>query len=368
MSSLQSAIIGNVVDLIRVSPSLMYSITQMLDQLERDLATTIMRRVRQGKPLTPYKQAQIDSLLRDAEATILGAFKDIEGLYASRLNFLADLESGKVLNSLNGALGVHLLENKLTPAFLEALAGNRMIQGALSSEWWGLQRESFRNAFQQQMRMGMLRGEGIDSLVKRVIGGPDLPGITTKQKAQAEALVRTSVINMANDVHLETFKANADIIKGIKWVSTLDGRTTIICQGLDGKTWDLNYHPIGHSTLFPGPTAHWNCRSTQVPILYSWKELAQAAGGNKSLAARLDRVPEGTRASMFGPVPANLNYEGWLKSLSSPRREEVMGPVRARMFEQGTLPSSEVRKTAPSSLGDFQAKAQALAEQVGKNV
>ena len=57
-------------------------------------------------------------------------------------------------------------------------------------------------------------------------------------------------------------------------MAVIDDATTPECLELDGKQWLLPqdtedydaYIPIGHDIPFPGPVAHWNCRSTIVPV------------------------------------------------------------------------------------------------------
>src|SRR3546814_15905752 len=53
--------------------------------------------------------------------------------------------------------------------------------------------------------------------------------------------------------------ANADLVKRYRWVSTLDDRTSEICQSLDGTEW-----PVGEGPL---PPILPNCRSRIVPVL-----------------------------------------------------------------------------------------------------
>ena len=72
--------------------------------------------------------------------------------------------------------------------------------------------------------------------------------------------------------------------QAIEWVSVIDDVTTDICLELDGLQWWLPddpqdyeaYEPIGHDIPFPGPIAHWNCSSTQIPV--ESEEGALAAG------------------------------------------------------------------------------------------
>jgi hypothetical protein len=56
---------------------------------------------------------------------------------------------------------------------------------------------------------------------------------------------------------------------------------------------------------------HWGCRSTSVPVLKTWRELGIDA----------DEVPQTTRASMDGQVPAKQTFEQWLKKQPAARQD-----------------------------------------------
>jgi SPP1 gp7 family putative phage head morphogenesis protein len=209
------------------------------------------------------------------------------------------------------------------------------------------------------IRQGMLRGETISQLKGRVLG-QNLPGVGAVGKVDlrkvpvvnrgpiwaarrnAEALVRTSVLSTANAAHLEAYRANADIMGGIEWLSTLDSRTTTQCRALDGLKWDMDGKPIGHEMPYPGPTAHWGCRSQTLPVTKTWEELARDAGGNTRLARELDKIPQGQRASMGGPVSGDLTYEAWLKDQPLAQQKAILGEGKWKLWSQGKLGFSDM--------------------------
>jgi hypothetical protein len=98
------------------------------------------------------------------------------------------------------------------------------------------------------------------------------PALTDQAAAQAATLVRTAIANEANVARLISFAEEG--VTAIEWVSVLDDVTTDECLGLDGLQWLMpddpldfeNYIPIGHDIPFPGPVAHWSCRSSQIPV------------------------------------------------------------------------------------------------------
>ena len=123
--------------------------------------------------------------------------------------------------------------------------------------------------------------------------------------------------HVTNQAREELFKDNDDIVEGVKWVATLDSRTSLTCASLDGKVF-----PIGKGIR---PPAHPNCRSTVVAILKDWKSLG------------LKNLSEGQRASINGQVPASTTYGEWLKRQPISVQHEVLGVTRTKLFNEGKL-------------------------------
>jgi predicted ABC-type ATPase len=159
---------------------------------------------------------------------------------------------------------------------------------------------------------------------------------------------------VSNTARLWLSAPNQVVIEGIQWVSTLDDRTTLICIALDGLRWDYpedgsaayaDMVPIDHDKEFPGPTAHWNCRSTQVPVTYSWEEMA-AAHGNSKQGKMAWEVPEGQRAAMDGQVSAETTYGDWLAEQSEERQDEILGEGAARLWRAGAIDAEQLTDPA----------------------
>lgn len=108
----------------------------------------------------------------------------------------------------------------------------------------------FSRAKQKQIKdtikHGILLGDSTDNIVKELS-----TTIKSLQNRQLEALVRTATNHAATVARLEVMEANSDVLLGYRWLSTLDGRTTLICAGRDNKLYALD---SGITT-----PAHWNC-------------------------------------------------------------------------------------------------------------
>jgi hypothetical protein len=99
-----------------------------------------------------------------------------------------------------------------------------------------------------------------------------MPEITAQAKAWAETTIRTAIVAEHNLGRLISFAEEG--VQIIEWVAVLDDATTDECLGLNGLQWRLPddlldfaaYEGVGHDVPFPGAVAHWNCRSTIVPV------------------------------------------------------------------------------------------------------
>lgn len=346
---MHGAMIRQAVDQARYEAGLRQRVLDLLKKLERQLVHDIQD-AELDTARTDWQKARLRNLLGLADEKIRDFYGRVESMTSEELAGLVQVAGTNLAKLLNHAVGADVLQRlNWTDAQLRAIADETLVFGAPAKEWWSRQATELSQAFADQMREGMLRGETIQELTWRVAGKaagpkyPAAPGIMEVSRRNAEALVRTSVLTVANEAHLQTFQANDGVIKGLQWVSTLDSRTTAICRALDGKMWDLDYQPIeGNTQPFPGPIAHWNCRSTQVPVLKSWEELAKEAGGNTGLASQLDQMSEPDRASIDGGVSGKLTYEDWFKAQSEADQKDILGEAKWAIWKRGNLSFSDM--------------------------
>lgn len=358
---IQDEITGHAVDLLRLAEGIRALVLADLELLETELVKDLEEVV--GK--SDFTLARLRALLAQTRETIATAYVGIGDDTQAAMERIARIVASQTTAAVNAAVGARLLSVGLSREQLAAVARNVVVFGKFPWEWWKDQDAKLRDRFAQAMRTGYYRGETVEQLIRRVRGTKARgfkDGLMRATRAQAEALVRTGVIAVSNEARLSTYDKNRDVVKGLQWVSVLDERTTLICIGLDGKEWEFpdagtdyaDYVPIGHDKEFPGPTAHWNCRSTQVPITFSFDELA----GKKATRGRAARVPKEKRASVDGQVAASTTYGAWLARQSDERQDEILGPGRAEMFRSGKLKVEALTdaRNNPISLEDLEAK------------
>jgi SPP1 gp7 family putative phage head morphogenesis protein len=180
--------------------------------------------------------------------------------------------------------------------------------------------------FSQVVRNGLLTGEPTPAIAKRLIGNLQLGEtgsvkqiaqkggeLTQATDNQVMTLVRTSVNQVANASSQQVYEANQDITQKYRYVATLDARTSSICRALDGREFEYGKGPT--------PPQHFNCRSTTVPVI-DYKALG------------FTPPPPSKRASMDGPVPADMSYGQWLAKQDAATKAEVLGKEKVPYFNK----------------------------------
>jgi SPP1 gp7 family putative phage head morphogenesis protein len=379
--SLQYAITDRAIVLERVKEGMRRDIFRALSDLERSL----LKDLDQNNPLTAtrtaFKQQRLEALLRQTQKTLRSFGNKAQKITRLNLKTILRKENLYLINEVNHQVGVDLLTVAMSPQQLQSVASNILIEGAPSKDWWGRQTADIRTRFSREIRQGMLRGESTAEITRRIRGtraAGYTDGIMAVPRRNAEALVRTSVQTAANDARLQTYSDNKDVLNGVQWSSTLDTRTTKICMALHGKIWiydeDGNLKPKGHDKAFPGPTAHWNCRSTQIPVVKSFKELSKdgsvPTGGrptnydaafeknlrNMGLSQEtIAKAKFNARASMDGYAARDMSFDSWLNSRTPGVQNKMLGKGRADLFREGKISVNDLisQRGRPLSLREL---------------
>jgi len=349
-TKLQSAFVGLSVDLHRVTEATRQKILPYLTVLKQDLGDAITSADIPGVSRTDWQRARTETLIKQTGKTIDSTYSSIGTRMTGEMIDLADYVHDASHSIFKDVFNVDILSTTMTKKDLEVIAEDTLIKGAPSSDWWEKQSADLQSRFASEIRMGVLQGETNDQLVQRIRGGfagwrnmeidNELKpvrsyegGVMNVSTREAEALVRTSVQTISNEVLSQTYEDNQDVLKGRQFVATLDLRTTEICRAYDGAIFDFDDNPTPDSPVqleFPGnPPLHWNCRSVLVPITKSWDELSGLKG--------IPEIGDSTRASMDGQVSDKLDYEDWLRGQSEERQIAVLGPGKYELWKDGGL-------------------------------
>ena len=175
------------------------------------------------------------------------------------------------------------------------------------------------------VKKGMIDNLAVNKIAKNVGDSIDLPG------AQLKTLSRTAITETSSNVSSATYKLNEDVIDGYQYVATLDSRTSMICGRLDGKVFRLD------DSRGVRPPQHFNCRSTTVPIVKSYEDIANTKSSRIS-KRRLKRLSGSKRASFNGQVASETNYAKFLSEQDDNFKLTVLGNKRrVEIFNTGKL-------------------------------
>ena len=175
------------------------------------------------------------------------------------------------------------------------------------------------------VKQGMVANLAVNKIATTVGNLVNLP------TAQLKTLTRTAITETSSTVSNATYKLNEDVIDGYQYVATLDSRTSLICGRLDGKVFSLN------DSTGVRPPQHFNCRSTTVPIVKSYEDIANTKSSRIS-KRRLKRLSGSKRASLNGQVASETNYAKFLSEQDNDFKLAVLGSKRrVEIFNTGKL-------------------------------
>jgi len=210
----------------------------------------------------------------------------------------------------------------------------------LSQGWAGVSL-SERKRLDALIRRGVAQGWTVDEIALEVRRG-NVHNIT---RMQARTLVTTAVTSVHNQADHEVYKANAKALQGWQYVAVLDSRTTSLCAHRDG-----HIYPIGDVEHLP--PAHWNCRSTSVPVFKSWEDIANLEGAAEVRKRNLRNLTPEERAFYDGLTPAREGYEAWLKRQPVPVQLRHLGEYKkVEMLNAGELSLDKFTKPDGATLG-----------------
>lgn len=339
---LLSLSVGHGVDLQQYSAHVVQRMLRILERADAELLSQLAAALAGELRPTEFRLARLDSLLdsvlRLHAATYAALGRELELELGQLAEVEAAFQTGIIPSAMPGPVPLALSIAAVTTEQVRAAAMASPFQGRLLGEWVkSLEADSARR-LRDTIRMGYLEGETIDQMIRRVRGTKAngfSDGVLATDRRTAEAVVRTAVAHTANTARDLFYEANDDLIEAIVWHSTLDLRTSPLCQARDNKRYHpVTHRPIGHS--FPwlgGPgRIHWRCRSSSYPVVKSWK----------ALGIPMDELSPGQRASMDGQVAPDLDYPTWLSRQSAERQDQVLGPSRAALMRSGKLPFDQV--------------------------
>lgn len=326
----------------RFGKGLARRMVSLLDEVDDDLANQLsLRLTRIGTDTGPATTRRLTEMMDTLRVLNSRVYRRFANELEAELIGLAGFEIEDQTASLARILPVEVASVAPTAALLKTIVTATPIDGFLLKPWVDSMAANRLARIEKQLRIGMVEGQTIDQLVRRIRGTKSKAfkdGILEISRRSAETLALTATSTIANAAREAVYKKNADLISKLKWLSTLDSRTSPTCQSRDGKLYDLD-------KPHPTPPAHPRCRSVMIPVTVSFD----------SLGLEREEYTPGQRASMNGQVPGSTTFEDWIRGQPKSRVVEIYGKERADLFLSGKIPFNDLYKNDGSfySLADL---------------
>lgn len=290
--------VAHKVALGRYSTWTVRRVLAVLNRTDADLVARILRADNEGRDPRQLERLldEVRALQADGWVVVRERLReDLDGLAAVERDFAA-----RLARAGQRAAGVSVATNIPTTAQVVAAATARPFNGRLMREWLSQAEEGAARRAREVVRQGFIEGRSAAEVARTLRGtraNQWRDGVLEVSRRGAEAMVRTANSHYAAIASRQTYEAMG--VMKVRFVATLDARTTLTCAGLHNTV-----HPL---EKFPWPPRHINCRSTASP--------------------EIDGLP---------PIEAP-SYEDWLRRQPTEVQDQVLGRTRARLWRAGEI-------------------------------
>lgn len=372
--SLLSASLRHQVAVRRFTAGEVKKMIRLLEEADRELVEKIRSRLARLGGVRDFTTKRWKALLESVREARKEAIDAVRGGLTRDLAELAKVEATAEVALMRASIPLQVDLASVDLRQIGAAALARPFEGRRLGEWFEALRRADQAAITRALQLGMAQGESIPNIARRLAGGPGdafKGGTLAQTRRQTEAVVRTGVNHVSNAAREAVWEENSDIVAYLRWTSTLDGRTTPVCQARDGALVPLGGRevPDGEVALDPPgarPPAHVNCRSVMVAVLDETGVLGKRAAITDTRTRRerevdfraqakeegrsVAEVREEWASENIGQLPAKTTYNQWLKDQSAEFQDEVLGPTRGALFRRGGLDVQEFTDRAGNEL------------------
>lgn len=243
------------IDLQRYSTRLAKQFVAILNKADADLLSQIDKA--NPEQIDSFTNRRRQQLLNNIRALNQQVYIRAAKQLTPDLKALAVSQAALAKKAINTAVGVDLKVAAPSPELLEAVVTAQPFQGKLLSDWVDQLSDGRFGRLRDAINIGILEGQTTDQIISRIRGSRAngfRDGILDISRRDADAVVRTAVNHTVTRSRELLYEKNADLIKGIQWVSTLDSRTTAICRARDGMIFKPGDgpRPPAHVRCLPG--------------------------------------------------------------------------------------------------------------------
>ena len=267
---------------------------------------------------------EIRSLLNDRFKEIL---VEVPETFHQSAVSMAVYEASYVSQLMTGAAATISGEQLYKKAKATPLAGGQLI-----NEMFGFVLDKARKQVEYAIRDGINQGQTNQEIITRIRGKRTkvgnqyayVGGIWDATKVEIERTVRTARSHVANIAYDDTWKALG--FTHVKFVSTLDGRTSKICMSHSDDVYPID-------SAHPQPPLHYNCRSILVGVDADGKLSGKRPFVSDSRPVR--DIPKTEREGKIGQVSANTTFKSWFAQQDEEFKREWLGKSKYKLYAEG---------------------------------
>jgi SPP1 gp7 family putative phage head morphogenesis protein len=284
---------------------------QIKKEIIAEIANGTVSTLAQSKDL----ESKIDRILSDG-------LEKVTAEITVELKSFGASQAGFEVMTIQGAAAGAVKVTKPTASQVWALANTRPFNNKLLKETYAEFTDESRKVIRNTVRRAFFEGFAMTDLIKELKGSKEMgfnDGTFSGIDRKLKMLVSGSVSHMANAARSKVYEDNSDLVTHVRWLSTLDSRTSGVCRGLDGQLFE-----VGKAPNIP---LHPNCRSTTTAVIDP-----QYSKRNRSLSVRPTKGADGA-----GKFKGAGNYSDWLRSQPKSFQEDILGKKKAALFRDGGL-------------------------------
>ena len=350
--NLQNDYISYAVDLRSFEEGEVQKVRGILHDLEK----TIVHRLNEVDE-NRIEHKRLKSLLRGVRESLSKAVEKSREKVDESIRVLSPLEQEAGRKIVFDNVGVDLMSRPLHPDWTKNFINGPNFNDTHLDTWFKNIEATTQMKLESGIRRGVLTGQSTQEIVRNIRGrltGKDIAiltedgneetipqtkgGTLSSLRHSITTAVRTAIQSVSQKARMDLANGNADIVRGVQAIATLDGRTSDICIARSNALWDLEGNPLDDSIgiEFPGPPPwHPNCRTQLIPVLKDYETVVAATG--EITKKKLGKIPPSTQASMDGQVSSSLSYEDWLKTKPEDFQKKVLGISKWRMWKEGKI-------------------------------
>ena len=351
------ALLRHQIYAIRASGSLRDSVNEILKKTEADIDAWIRSALEGDTAYTPKRLAKAQQALKRIRAVRMTAWNKADKvLFQDAADFIQN-DAQFLSKALETVVPVVLETSLPSPASLKGIVQSSPFEGRTLKEWASSLRAADLRRIEDQVKIGLVRGEPGPDIARRIVGSVaknGMDGATQITRNNAQAITRTAVNHFSNSAREAFLAENSDLFTEEIFAATLDSRTTPICRSLDGQRF-----PVGEGQI---PPLHFGCRSIRVASIngdalgsrpakpFTERQLVREFAKQEGLGdiTTRDALPRGMKGQfdsfssrrireMTQVVPAKIKYQDWLKSQSAEFQDDTLGVTRGALFRRGGL-------------------------------